>query len=123
MHIAELAATTKGAIESKDPVTRLNVGTVEIRRHYDVMSLWYRLFGGENLHHGWFSNGKESPAESQLEMLRRCASMVGIRQGAHVLDVGCGYGGTGIYLGLLSRICGLIPVPEGVPTCDKGLFP
>src|ERR1019366_3028422 len=24
---------------------------------------------------------------------------------------------------LLSRICGLIPVPEGVPTCDKGLFP
>ena len=98
MHIAELAATSKGAIESEDPVTRLNVGTVEIRRHYDVMSLWYRLFWGEHLHHGWFSNGKESPAESQLEMLRRCASMVGIRQGAHVLDVGCGYGGTGIYL-------------------------
>jgi hypothetical protein len=24
---------------------------------------------------------------------------------------------------LLSRICGLIPVQEGVPTCDKGLFP
>ena len=26
-------------------------------------------------------------------------------------------------LRLFSRICGLIPVPEGVPTCDKGLFP
>jgi len=27
------------------------------------------------------------------------------------------------FLCLLSRICGLFPVPEGVPTCDKGLFP
>jgi len=27
------------------------------------------------------------------------------------------------YFRLLSRICGLFPVPEGVPTCDKGLFP
>jgi hypothetical protein len=26
-------------------------------------------------------------------------------------------------LSLLSRICGLIPVQGGVPTCDKGLFP
>jgi hypothetical protein len=26
-------------------------------------------------------------------------------------------------LGLLSRICGLIPVQVGAPTCDKGLFP
>jgi formate hydrogenlyase transcriptional activator len=26
-------------------------------------------------------------------------------------------------MSLLSRICGLIPVQEGVPTCDTGLFP
>ena len=29
----------------------------------------------------------------------------------------------GLQIRLFSRICGLIPVPEGVPTCDKGLFP
>jgi hypothetical protein len=27
------------------------------------------------------------------------------------------------YFSLLSRICGLIPVQVGVPTCDIGLFP
>jgi len=30
---------------------------------------------------------------------------------------------TSKFSGLLSRICGLIPVPEGDPTCDIGLFP
>src|SRR5208283_1535220 len=27
------------------------------------------------------------------------------------------------FICLLSRICGLVPVPVGVPTCDTGLFP
>jgi len=30
---------------------------------------------------------------------------------------------TGIYKGLLSRICGVILVPGVVPSCDKGQFP
>ena len=27
-----------------------------------------------------------------------------------------------LFLSILSRICGLIPVQEEAPTCDKGLF-
>jgi tocopherol O-methyltransferase len=98
MHIDELSAVVEDTIRSGERVATLGFANDEVRRHYDVMSLWYRLFWGEHLHHGWFSNGEESPKKAQVEMLRRCASMVGIRQGTCVLDVGCGYGGTSIYL-------------------------
>lgn len=98
MQIDDLGGATENIVQSGERVPRLDFGNDEIRRHYDVMSLWYRLFWGEHLHHGWFSNGEESPKKAQVEMLRRCASMVGIRQGSCVLDVGCGYGGTSIYL-------------------------
>jgi tocopherol O-methyltransferase len=69
-----------------------------IRRHYDSLSMWYLLFWGDHLHHGWFSTGKEKAREAQIEMLRQCASMVRVRLAARVLDVGCGYGGTSIFL-------------------------
>jgi len=98
MHIDELSAAAENTIRREDWITTAGFGNDAIRRHYDVMSLWYRLFWGEHLHHGWFSSGEESPRKSQVEMLRQCASMVEMRQGARVLDVGCGYGGTAIYL-------------------------
>jgi tocopherol O-methyltransferase len=98
MQIDELGAVVEDTIRNGDRVAKLGFGKSEIRRHYDVMSLWYRLFWGEHLHHGWFTNGEESPKKAQVEMLRRCASMVGIRHGTRVLDVGCGYGGTSFYL-------------------------
>jgi tocopherol O-methyltransferase len=98
MQIAEPSAVAENPVQSGGRVATLGFGNDEIRRHYDVMSLWYRLFWGEHLHHGWFSSGGESPKKAQVEMLRRCASMVGIRHGTRVLDVGCGYGGTSCYL-------------------------
>ena len=73
-------------------------GKNDVREHYDMMSIWYRLFWGDHLHHGWFRAGEGSPKKAQVEMLKRCAEMVGIRPGSSVIDVGCGYGGTSIYL-------------------------
>jgi tocopherol O-methyltransferase len=69
-----------------------------IRHHYDSLSYWYRLFWGNHLHHGWFNNGTERPREAQIEMLRQCASLLRIPAGARALDVGCGYGGTSLFL-------------------------
>jgi tocopherol O-methyltransferase len=69
-----------------------------IRRHYDSLSFWYRLFWGDHLHHGWFSTGAEKPREAQIEMLWQCTAMLRTPIAARVLDVGCGYGATGIFL-------------------------
>jgi tocopherol O-methyltransferase len=69
-----------------------------VRRHYDLMSFPYRVFWGEHLHHGLFLTGSESPRQAQIRLLELCSTLANIRQRSNVLDVGCGYGGTAIYL-------------------------
>jgi tocopherol O-methyltransferase len=69
-----------------------------VRQHYEIMSLPYRLFWGEHLHHGLFLTGRESPRQAQVQLLEYCSGLTKIRPGERVLDVGCGYGGTAIYL-------------------------
>ena len=78
--------------------TELHTYKESIRHHYDSLSLWYRLFWGDHLHHGWFNTGNEKPREAQIEMLRQCASLLRIPTAARALDVGCGYGGTSLFL-------------------------
>lgn len=70
----------------------------EVRRHYEVMSLPYRLFWGEHLHHGLFLTGCENPYQAQTQLLEFCSRLLRIRPSSRVLDVGCGYGATAIYL-------------------------
>jgi tocopherol O-methyltransferase len=81
------------AIDASGPIS-----TRQVQRHYDVMSLPYRIFWGNDLHHGLFLTGRERPRRAQRQLLEYCSSLAGIPTGAKVLDVGCGYGGTIIYL-------------------------
>ena len=92
-----------------------------IRRHYDSLSPWYLLFWGDHLHHGWFTTGKEKPREAQIEMLWQCASMARVRFAARVLDVGCGYGGTSVFLAseLGCRVDGLSLSPNQLAVANK----
>jgi len=87
-------STTSGIIAD----AALDSNEEAIRRHYDSLSFWYRLFWGDHLHHGWFSTGAEKPREAQIEMLQQCTSMLRMPIAARVLDVGCGYGATGMFL-------------------------
>src|SRR5258705_7636969 len=87
-------STTSGIIAD----AASNSSTQAIRQHYDSLSFWYRLFWGDHLHHGWFSTGKEKPREAQIEMLWQCTAMLRMPVAARVLDVGCGYGTTGMFL-------------------------
>lgn len=72
--------------------------TAEIREHYNSFAWLYRRFWGDHIHHGLFLRGDESPEQAQLQMLEHCISLAGIQRGWRILDVGCGHGGTCVYL-------------------------
>jgi tocopherol O-methyltransferase len=75
----------------------------KIMAHYDVVSPYYRALWGEHLHHGYWQTGAESPAEAQLALTAYLANAAQIPTGAAILDVGCGFGGSSIYLATTYR--------------------
>ena len=69
----------------------------DIREHYDTLSPLYRTFWGEHLHHGYW-HGEEPAAEAQENLIKELARRARIAEGDRILDVGCGLGGSAMYL-------------------------
>jgi tocopherol O-methyltransferase len=69
-----------------------------IIEHYDFASPYYRALWGEHLHHGYWETGTETKEEAQLALTIHLAQTAQVQQGADILDVGCGFGGSSIYL-------------------------
>ncbi|MFO1066016.1 MAG: class I SAM-dependent methyltransferase [Pirellulales bacterium] len=68
-----------------------------IRSHYDLGTLFYRILWGPHVHHGlWHAD--ESPQTAQLQLTKEMARLAGIRTGDAVIDIGCGMGGSSIWL-------------------------
>ncbi len=69
-----------------------------IVQHYDLMSPYYRSLWGEHLHHGYWIRGDESKEQAQIQLIDHLAHLAGINQGSHILDIGCGFGATSLFL-------------------------
>jgi tocopherol O-methyltransferase len=70
----------------------------KIVEHYDVVSPYYYKLWGEHLHHGYWIRGDESKEQAQQQLIELLARLAKIPQGATVLDVGCGFGASSLYL-------------------------
>jgi tocopherol O-methyltransferase len=70
----------------------------KIREHYDVASPYYIKLWGQHLHHGYYETGRETKEEASENLIKRLVDCSGLRRGARVLDVGCGVGGSSIWL-------------------------
>ncbi len=70
----------------------------KIVEHYDGVSPYYHSLWGEHLHHGYWIRGDESKEEAQVQLTRHLAELANMQTGATVLDIGCGFGGSSLYL-------------------------
>lgn len=66
-----------------------------ISHHYDVSNDFYELWLDRSMSYscGYFHNGGENIDQAQAQKLDRLCQKLRLRQGDHVLDVGCGWGG------------------------------
>jgi len=66
--------------------------------HYDIVSPYYRSLWGEHLHHGYWIRGDESKEKAQLQLIEHLAQLTNVKPGSDILDIGCGFGGSSLYL-------------------------
>jgi tocopherol O-methyltransferase len=70
----------------------------KIIEHYDVVSPYYRALWGEHLHHGYWIRGDESKEQAQLQLIEHFTQFANIKPRSRILDIGCGFGATSLYL-------------------------
>ena len=69
-----------------------------IIEHYDVVSPYYHSLWGEHIHHGYWIRGNESKETAQIQLIDHLAQLANIKTGSRILDIGCGFGATSLYL-------------------------
>jgi len=70
----------------------------KVQRFYDLGSPYYFQVYGEHIHDGYYITGKESKEQAQENLIRLLVEKARIKRGARILDVGCGVGGSSIWL-------------------------
>ncbi len=73
----------------------------KIQQFYDASSgLWEQIWG-EHMHHGYYGptgNEKKNRHQAQIDLIEELLNWAEVRQASHILDVGCGIGGSSLYL-------------------------
>ena len=53
---------------------------------------------GDHIHHGYWIRGDESKETAQIQLIEHLAQLANIKTGLRILDIGCGFGGSSLYL-------------------------
>ena len=77
-----------------------------VAHHYDIGNDLYRLFLDDDLQYScaYFTDPKNSLEQAQSDKKAHIAAKLALAPGCHVLDIGCGWGGTALYL---NRVAGV----------------
>lgn len=78
-------------------ITSEHVQKPQIRAHYELATVFYHLLWGPHIHHGLWT-AEESPRTAQRNLIEHLLKISGIQNGSAILDIGCGMGGSSIYL-------------------------
>ena len=76
-----------------------------VHTHYDLSGKLYDLFLDSDRQYScaYFEHADQSLEDAQLAKKRHIAAKLNIKPGMKVLDIGCGWGGMGLYL---AEVCG-----------------
>jgi tocopherol O-methyltransferase len=73
----------------------------QIQQFYDASSgLWEQIWG-EHMHHGYYgASGQERKdrRQAQIDLIEELLKWAEVQQASQILDVGCGIGGSSLYL-------------------------
>ena len=93
----------------------------KIQRFYDFGSPLYMKIYGQHIHDGYYITGNESKGEAQENLIKLIVEKAEIKKGSRILDVGCGVGGSSIWLAknLGAVTTGITISPEQVEIADN----
>lgn len=66
--------------------------------HYERASPYYYSLWGQHLHHGYWIRGNESKEVAQQTLVEHLANLAEIGPGWEILDIGCGFGASSLFL-------------------------
>lgn len=73
----------------------------QIQQFYDASSpLWEQIWG-EHMHHGYYGadgTQKKDRRQAQIDLVEELLNWTQVQQAQNILDVGCGIGGSSLYL-------------------------
>jgi len=86
-------------VRTDRPVTldRVRI-TREIADFWNKTSSAWQTIWGPHIHHGYFEHNRETPVEAQEKLIEKLLALLEVPPQADILDVGCGLGGSSLYL-------------------------
>ena len=98
--------------------------TTKIQEFYDASSgLWEQVWG-EHMHHGYYGVAGDEKKErriAQIDLIEELLKWANVGQAENILDVGCGIGGSSLYLAqkFNAKVCGVTLSPVQVCRAEE----